>query len=59
MNWIKISEVKPKVNRWILLANSNDNWVDRGELESDGTYSNGECEVIPTHWKPLSSAPKP
>jgi len=58
MNWIKISKIKPKVNRWVLLANCKDNWVDRGELESNGTYINSECEVIPTHWKPLPLPPK-
>jgi hypothetical protein len=55
--WVAVDEKLPEDSEWILLANVDDQWVDRGEMTVTGKWYNGECEIIPTHWMPLPKPP--
>lgn len=57
MRWVAVTEEKPPVHEWVLLGNREDKWVDRGIRYRDGTYHNGECQVMPTHWCYLPEPP--
>jgi hypothetical protein len=55
--WVAVDEKLPEDSEWILLANVDDQWVDRGEMTVTGKWYNGECEIYPTHWAKLPEPP--
>lgn len=57
MHWVALTDEQPPIHEWVLLGNKDDQWTDRGERYRDGTYHNGECQVIPTHWCYLPEPP--
>ncbi len=57
--WISVEDKDklPEIGEWVLTGHVKDDWVDRAELSMHG-WDNGECEIYPTHHKPLPKPPK-
>ena len=63
MEWISTKERLPskeeQEKHWkFLVSNREYNWSDAAYFDKGNIWRNGECEVIPTHWKYLPDPPK-